>query len=156
MNGLFNLISGICTMLFVVFASAVQGQSGTLTNCPGDYEIPISHKVVKTVQTFPAWRECAQIEKSGKRDRCTSQHVAEFIHSKTPKSMPLAGEFWISFIVEENGCLSNIEMVDPDNSEEGWVALEIVRNMPLWSPGIDKDGSIRRVEMRIPVKFASQ
>ena len=143
-------------MLFALTSSLqVYGQSG-LTNCPGNYEIPISHQVFKTVKTFPSWRDCAEIEKSGKRDRCTSQHVAEFISKEIPKGMPLAGEFWVNFIVEENGCLSNIELVDPDGSEEGWVALEIIRNMPLWSPGIDKDGSIRRVEMRIPVKFASQ
>jgi hypothetical protein len=126
---------------------------GALTNCPGDFEIPEDQKVLKSVKLMPTWPGCEDIVKSGKRNSCTSKLVAEFIREGQPKDMALGGDVFISFIIEENGCLSNIMVDDPQGIREEWIAQEIIRSMPAWIPGMDKNGNLQRIEMKLPVRF---
>lgn len=62
------------------------------------------------------------------------------------------GQVVVSFVVERNGSISNIQIersVDPSLDRE---AMRVVRAMPKWTPGY-KDGVPVRVRFNIPVSF---
>lgn len=62
------------------------------------------------------------------------------------------GQVVVSFVVERNGSISNIQIersVDPSLDHE---AMRVVRAMPKWTPGY-KDGVPVRVRFNIPVSF---
>ncbi len=81
----------------------------------------------------------------------------------------IEGRVIVSFIVEPNGSVSNVEIVrsvdtdldqdvsnveivrsvDTDLDQE---ALRVVRQMPKWKPG-KQDGSTVRVKFHLPIKF---
>ena len=66
------------------------------------------------------------------------------------------GNVVVSFVVEIDGSLSNIHIeksVDPSLDKE---AMRLVRNMPKWTPGYDKNGKPVRVKYSIPVNFRLQ
>ncbi len=141
----------VCWAVHVLFFTGVA--QGALTNCPADYVIPDDQKVLKSVKLMPTWPGCEGIQKTGKRDRCTSSEVMSFVQDNTPEDMPLAGDVYVSFIIETNGCLSNIVVQEPEGIREEWIAQEVVRNMPAWIPGMDKFGNLQRVRMNVPIRF---
>lgn len=145
------ICSLVCWLVHSLFLLGIA--QGALTNCPGDFEPPVDQRVLKSVKLMPTWAGCEEIQKTGKRDRCTSQEVFSFIQENTPKDMALAGDVFISFVIEKNGCLSNIIAEEPEGIREEWIAQEVIRNMPAWIPGMDKYGNLQRVQMRVPVRF---
>lgn len=86
------------------------------------------------------------------------EHMKEFIwkNFKYPKEAEAAGiegKVIVSFTVETNGALKNIEVVKSVGHGCDEVATNIVQNMPHWEPGI-KDGKKVAVKMTLPFMFA--
>lgn len=64
----------------------------------------------------------------------------------------IQGKVLVTFIVERDGTITNIQVVksvDPSLDKE---AVRVVRNMPKWRPGMDKGAAVR-VKYTIPVTF---
>ena len=59
---------------------------------------------------------------------------------------------FISFIVEANGSLSDLEIARGLNKEADKEALRILRVSPKWQPGI-QNGRPLRVRYTLPIKF---
>lgn len=69
------------------------------------------------------------------------------------KEKGLSGKVFVSFIVETNGEISNVNVergASPCLNEE---ALRIVKMMPKWKPGIQK-GKLVRVQYHLPINFS--
>lgn len=64
----------------------------------------------------------------------------------------IEGRVIVSFIVEPNGSVSNVEIVRGVDSDLDQEALRVVRQMPKWKPG-KQDGSTVRVKFHLPIKF---
>ena len=64
----------------------------------------------------------------------------------------IEGRVIVSFIVEPNGSVSNVEIVRSVDTDLDQEALRVVRQMPKWKPG-KQDGSIVRVKFHLPIKF---
>lgn len=86
------------------------------------------------------------------------KELAEFLHKnviypKDAKRNGITGEVIVSFIVEENGDISNAEIrepmiIDSCNKE----ALRVIQMMPKWHPG-EKDGKPTRFKVTLSIKF---
>ena len=64
----------------------------------------------------------------------------------------IEGRVIVSFIVEPNGSVSNLEIVRSVDTDLDQEALRVVRQMPKWKPG-KQDGSTVRVKFHLPIKF---
>lgn len=64
----------------------------------------------------------------------------------------LKGTYTSTFIVEKDGRLSEVKVVDGDDEHIGQHVVEAIKSTEPWKPGVDK-GQPVRVQMRVPVQF---
>jgi len=62
------------------------------------------------------------------------------------------GRVVLSFVVEKDGSLSNIEILRDPGGGCGEEAVRVLKLMPAWLPGM-KDGKPVRVNFKLPVRF---
>ena len=150
----------VSLFIFVSFLmiGTVTGQDDfVLTNCPEGYQPHPDKEVLTFADMMPSWKGCEKFDFPAKREECTAKEVEKYVkenlvYPERADQMYLEGQVFIKFVVEENGCLSNIAISRTLGGHTGWEAQKLVRGMPYWNPGMDK-GSIARVEMHIPVTF---
>jgi TonB family protein len=75
----------------------------------------------------------------------------EVKNSKSTKT----GKVFLSFIVEEDGSLTNMKITRSLGKEEDEEALEIMRKSPKWIPG-EHNGKIVRVKYALNINFNRQ
>lgn len=79
--------------------------------------------------------------------------LLKYIQESIPKDITKEGRTIISFIVERDGTLSNIEIIRSSSHKElDDEALRIVKKMPKWIPGRQR-GKAVRVRFTMPVAF---
>ena len=59
----------------------------------------------------------------------------------------------VNFIVEKDGSLSNIKIVKGASANFDEEALRVVREMPVWIPGTQRDKPVR-VSINLPIRFS--
>ena len=128
-----------------------------LSNCPEGYELAPARHVIKVTDEMPSWPGCEKVEFLAYREDCTYKEVAKFVNEnlvipESAKEMGLEGEVWIRFVVQENGCMSNISISKTLGGHTGWTAQKLVRSMPYWNPGY-KTGYFFPVQVSIPILF---
>lgn len=64
----------------------------------------------------------------------------------------IEGRVLVSFIVNKNGTISDIKIVQSVNDELDDEAIRVIKNMPKWEPGME-DGEAVRVAFNLPIKF---
>ena len=66
----------------------------------------------------------------------------------------ISGTCYITFVVEKNGCLSDIKILRgiPNGAGCDAEALRVVAKMPKWSP-VKLNGQEVRVQFTLPIKF---
>ncbi len=64
----------------------------------------------------------------------------------------IQGKVYLSFIVEKDGSISNVEVESPINGGCSEEALRVVKNMPNWKPG-KQMGKAVRVKFYLPIQF---
>jgi protein TonB len=64
----------------------------------------------------------------------------------------LSGKVWLSFIIERDGKLSNIEVIRPAGNGFDEEATRVLRLAPAWKPG-KQNGQLVRVKYTIPINF---
>lgn len=74
----------------------------------------------------------------------------------TPEALKdsITGTVFISFIVKQDGSISDAKVLRGLGHGLDEIALEAVKNMPHWIPGVGKDGKPVDTDFNIPVKFA--
>jgi len=65
----------------------------------------------------------------------------------------IEGRVLITFVINKNGTISNIEVQRGVHSSLDREAARVISEMPAWSPGRDADGNPVRVMYSVPVNF---
>lgn len=65
----------------------------------------------------------------------------------------IQGRVYVTFIVEEDGNLSNIRILRGLDEACNNEVIRLVKSMPKWEPARDKSGANVRVLYRLPIKF---
>jgi len=69
------------------------------------------------------------------------------------KKKGIEGIVYVAFIVNNDGTVSNAEILRGIGGGCDEEALKVVKNSPKWDPGIQRDQKVN-VKMRIPIRFA--
>ena len=119
---------------------------------------PEAEKIFVVVEEMPRFPGC---EESGlpkiEKKYCAESKMLQFLssHLRYP-SMALenriTGTAVVSFVVEKDGSISNIEIVKEIGGGCGKEAARVVNKMPGWIPGKQR-GKAVRVKYNLPVKF---
>jgi TonB family protein len=64
----------------------------------------------------------------------------------------IEGRVLLNFIVEKDGSVSNVKVIESVSKELDAEAVRVVRKMPKWKPGME-DGEIVRIGFILPIKF---
>lgn len=65
----------------------------------------------------------------------------------------IEGRVMVSFVVEKDGSISNVEIARGIHEIIDQEALRVVRSMPKWEPGTDKQGNPIRCRYTLPLSF---
>lgn len=89
--------------------------------------------------------------------RCADRALLEFIYSHVryparARENGVEGMGIISFVIEEDGKVNDLEVVRGLNQDISLEMVRIVALMPDWTPGVI-DGEKKRVQFNLPVKF---
>ena len=84
--------------------------------------------------------------------------MTKFISSQTkyPKKElkeNIEGDVKVKFMVQEDGSISNIQVIEHVSPGLDAEAVRIVNTMPKWNPAVATDGTTMPCEMSIPVNF---
>jgi TonB family protein len=71
---------------------------------------------------------------------------------KYPKETKMEGKVFISFVIDEKGKVTKVEVAKSVNDLLDKEALRVVKSMPNWSPGKDKGKNVK-VKMTLPISF---
>ena len=72
------------------------------------------------------------------------------------KNVDFEGTSFISFIVEKDGAISNVEIKRScGNKKCDDIAVDVVKKMPQWIPGRNIKNEVVRVSFMLPVKFVT-
>lgn len=110
-------------------------------------KLPDEQKVYSTVQiepTFPGG--------FGKWNQYLKDNLK---YPATALQSGIHGNVFLSFIVEEDGSISNVKIVRGLSPEIDTEAVRILSNSPKWNPGI-QDGKPVRVQYLVPINFSLQ
>ena len=105
------------------------------------YERPGVYQVVDTMPRF-----------QGGNDELAHYFSQNLVYPEDEKTSPVAGKVVVSFIVNEDGYVSDPAVIMPVSPGLDREAVRVVRAMPRWEPG-RLDGVPVKVRMQIPVRF---
>ena len=121
-------------------------------------EIEEIHVIVEEMPRFPGCEYLADYEES---KQCADKKMLEFIYKniKYPtiaKENNVQGTAVITFVIEKDGSISNIEILRDPGAECGTEAVRVVemmQNLPnKWIPGRQGNENVR-VRFNLPVRF---
>ena len=117
-------------------------------------ETPTDTTVYRVVEKWPEYPE--GVEKLVKYIRTSTDN---YWKKRYPKGKPvypceqgISGRIIVSFVINENGQVTDPEVlrhVDKDLDKE---AIRIIKSMPRWIPGEDKGKKVK-VRLTLPVQF---
>jgi TonB family protein len=74
------------------------------------------------------------------------------IYPESAKNEGMEGTVYISFVVEANGQITNVQVIRGLGEPLDKVAEDVIAGMPVWEPG-KKDGEAVAVQFTMPIKF---
>ena len=107
---------------------------------------------------FPGCVE-AGLSKEEKK-ACAEKKMLAFIYDKInypqlARENEVAGTAVIQFVVEKNGLITDLKIVKDPGAGLGREALRVVKTMPDWIPGKQRNEPVR-VRYSLPVKYILQ
>jgi len=73
-------------------------------------------------------------------------------YPKKSRRKGIEGRVLLKFIVEKDGSISNVSVIESVNNEMDAEAVRVVKKMPKWEPGME-DGENVRISFNLPLKF---
>ncbi|MFA8299197.1 MAG: TonB family protein [Hyphomicrobiales bacterium] len=70
------------------------------------------------------------------------------------KNKGIEGRVHLNFIVEKDGSVSNVKVLKSPSPLLSKSAIDVVKNMPKWKPGLDDDNKPVRTALVFPVQFS--
>ncbi len=122
---------------------------------PKEPEAAPIFKIVEEMPRFPGCED-AVLTKKEKQDCATSQ-LLQFLsqnirYPSIARENGIKGTVVIRFVVEQDGSISNAEVVREIGGGCGAEALRVVNSMPQWRPGMQQGRAVR-VQFNLPVNF---
>ncbi len=99
--------------------------------------------VVENMPSFP-----------GGKEKMKGYIIENQVYPEKAKNKGLTGEVFVGFIVNGKGELKNIEVKRSSDKIFDEAAMNIFRNMPVWSPGKQR-GKAVNVNIVVPVRFTA-
>jgi periplasmic protein TonB len=96
---------------------------------------------VQEIPTYPGGEEA--------RKKFIKEH---FNYTSVGQNIKIEGVVWISFIVEKDGSLSAIKVLNGIGAACDGEVINVVKQMPKWNPG-KRNGLPVRVILKMPVRF---
>ncbi len=116
-------------------------------------EVPFA--VIEEVPTFPG---CEKLAKSERRqcfqDRMDRHVRRTFRYPEIAQEMGIQGRVYVSFVIDENGNITKIQVRGPDKNLEG-EARRIIEKLPKMVPGRQRGRPVR-VPFSYPITFRLQ
>lgn len=116
-------------------------------------EVPFA--VIEEVPTFPG---CEKLAKSERRqcfqDRMDRHVRRTFRYPEIAQEMGIQGRVYVSFVIDENGNITKIQVCGPDKNLEG-EARRIIEKLPKMVPGRQRGRPVR-VPFSYPITFRLQ
>lgn len=106
-----------------------------------DDDKPLDFRVVQDVPQFP-----------GGHGEFVKWLTKNLRYPPTPERLKVQGKVAVTFIVERDGTISNIEVAQPLYSDLNDEALRVMRMMPPWLPG-KYNGELCRTMVCVPIVF---
>lgn len=69
------------------------------------------------------------------------------------KAQKIEGRVIATFVVETDGCISNVEVVKPAFPSLDAETVRVLSGMPKWAPG-KQNGKVVRVKYTVPINFS--
>lgn len=66
------------------------------------------------------------------------------------------GKVYMTFMVEEDGALTEVEVLRGENAMADAEAMRVVKTMPRWMPGRDLDGKPMRQRWNLPIQICTR
>jgi periplasmic protein TonB len=84
------------------------------------------------------------------------QHLRKEIkYPKHANRAGIEGRVLVGFVVNKNGIISDVKIIESVFNELDKEALRVVKKMPKWEPGME-DGETIRVSYHLPIQFKLQ
>jgi periplasmic protein TonB len=130
-----------------IWLSAQVAQVDSITKLPS--EIP--QEVIKNPE--PVFTYVEEMPSFPKGETALLAYLAKYVnYPAEAKTKKLQGVVYLSFIVETDGSLTNIEVKRGDHPVLNAEAVQVVSNMPNWVPA-KHNGKTVRCNMSLPVRF---
>ncbi len=118
------------------------------------YSIGEAPIVLEMMPRFPG---CEEIEDKDAQSVCAKRKMLEFVYATLryparATEKEVRGKAEVSFVVEKDGSITEIEVRRGLNSDISRELERIIRKMPAWYPGY-KEGEPVRVQFVLPVTF---
>ena len=109
------------------------------------------------VDEMPRFPGCEHETNSDERKKCAEKQMLQHIYSNVvypaeAKKTGKEGMVVVSFVVEADGQITNLEILRSVGYGTDEEVIRIVENMPNWTPGIHH-GEAVRVKYNLPVRF---
>ena len=114
--------------------------------------------VVDFAEFMPRFNSCNELEADEDAvQACAQQAMLTFLYKaiKYPelaKQNCVQGTAVVSFVVERDGTITDVQLVRDPGAGTGKEALRVVKDMPAWIPG-RQNGQTVRVRFNLPIKF---
>lgn len=135
-------LAAVLPLLFVVLACQEQVSEKNGTDQPT--KIRLVEPVYDNVEQMPQYK--------GGFDAMASFIQRHLKYPEKSKKENVAGMVFVSFVVEKDGSLSEVNVMKGVNEELDAEAVRVVKLFHNWEPGM-KDGKVVRTKMILPIKF---
>ena len=111
------------------------------------------------VDQMPYFKGCEAYELGSEDKRtCSNQALVAYlanhlIYPPQAKEQGLEGTVYVSFIIDENGHLTNPYILRDIGGECGQAALNVIQSMPQWEAGV-LAGKKVKVKLNLPIQFS--
>lgn len=132
-----NLLFLFCTIQFVVAAQL--------------------NEILTEAEQMPYFSGCSNKNSQEEKRDCSNKNLVRFISNQlvypaAAREKGIQGTVYVSFVVNENGEVSDPEIIRDIGEGCGAAAIDIVKSMPRWEPAINKGQKVR-VKLNLPVRF---
>jgi len=144
----------IVLLFFLLSFSCINKSEGIVKSVESNKESQISSDSIYTiVEEMPCFLACEN-RPLAEQKSCADQKMLEYLYkhiryNPIAKENGMEGTIVVSFVVEKDGKLSNIEVLRGTGILN---IIEVLEKMPSWKPGIHK-GIVRRVRYNLPIKI---
>ena len=117
-----------------------------------------SDDFILIAEVMPSFGDCGSVGDQMTERQCSDHAIIKYLvkHLKYPtlaSANGIEGMVVLSFIVEKDGSLTDIEILKDPGGGLGREAIRVVSQMPNWKPGKQRGRAVR-VQFRLPVRFA--